>query len=377
MQSTVVKHELLVGSFVALAVALGAVWATKRTREKGLLDTQKVRFTVDHGSGLQRGSTVVVRGIEVGSIGDVELTKDHKVRVTADIAPRFAPFITADSVATVVEPPLLGSTKVSIEPGSGQPAGRDQKLDAKLESSFVARLDGLEQDVRGALKKLDTFLAKANETVEQVEAIAKQVREGKGLVSRLLNDEQLAEDVKATLTDVRAVVKSVREGDGAVALAINDPDFAKDLKQSVKDVREVTESVAQGKGTLGKLVKESELMDESTSLVKDVRGTLAKLNELNEQAKSSMAKVESLLTTTEKTVDKVSGLVSGAHDITRELAVTVKKINEGQGTIAALLNDDSIYRETRSLLKELRESVEDLREQAPINSFIGVVFSAF
>ena len=30
-----------------------------------------------------------------------------------------------------------------------------------------------------------------------------------------------------------------------------------------------------------------------------------------------------------------------------------------------------------SLDKELRESVEDLREQAPINSFIGVVFSAF
>jgi len=33
--------------------------------------------------------------------------------------------------------------------------------------------------------------------------------------------------------------------------------------------------------------------------------------------------------------------------------------------------------EARGLLKELRETVQDLREQAPINSFIGVVFSAF
>ena len=40
-------------------------------------------------------------------------------------------------------------------------------------------------------------------------------------------------------------------------------------------------------------------------------------------------------------------------------------------------SDDAIFKETRALLKELRESVEDLREQAPINSFIGVVFSAF
>ena len=35
--------------------------------------------------------------------------------------------------------------------------------------------------------------------------------------------------------------------------------------------------------------------DEGTGLLKDVRGSLAKLNELNEQAKSSMARVERLL----------------------------------------------------------------------------------
>jgi phospholipid/cholesterol/gamma-HCH transport system substrate-binding protein len=54
-----------------------------------------------------------------------------------------------------------------------------------------------------------------------------------------------------------------------------------------------------------------------------------------------------------------------------------EKVNKGQGTLSKFVNDDAIFRETKALLKEVRESVEDLREQAPINSFIGVVFSAF
>ena len=60
-----------------------------------------------------------------------------------------------------------------------------------------------------------------------------------------------------------------------------------------------------------------------------------------------------------------------------EQASILAKVDTGEGTIASLLNDPLLYRESKSLLKELRETVEDLREQAPINSFIGVVFSAF
>jgi phospholipid/cholesterol/gamma-HCH transport system substrate-binding protein len=377
VQSTVVKNELVVGSFLAVAVLLGALWATNQSREKGLLDTQKVSFTVPNGSGLQKGAPVVMRGVEVGSIGDVVLTEDHKVLVTAEIRPRFAPFVSTDALASVVEPPFLGTTKVELEPGTGAKVGVNETLKTKTQRSFLDRLEEIEVDARKTLKKVESAVDEAKSTLEEIKAVAKSAREGKGLIAQLLNDEQLATDVKTILADVREITKQIREGEGAAALAINDPDFAKDLKATVKDLREVADTIQKGEGTLGKLVKDSELFDESTSLVKDVRGTLAKLNELNEQAKTSMAKVEQLLDSTNGAVKKIEGLVGSAGDVTKELALTVKKINSGEGTVAALLNDDAVYRETKSLLKELRESVEDLREQAPINSFIGVVFSAF
>ena len=54
-----------------------------------------------------------------------------------------------------------------------------------------------------------------------------------------------------------------------------------------------------------------------------------------------------------------------------------EKLNRGKGSMAKLLNDDSIATETETLIKELRETVEDAREQAPVTSFIRAALTAF
>ena len=54
-----------------------------------------------------------------------------------------------------------------------------------------------------------------------------------------------------------------------------------------------------------------------------------------------------------------------------------RKINKGNGTVAKLVNSDSIHNETEGLIKELRDTVEDAREQAPVTSFIRAALTAF
>jgi len=53
------------------------------------------------------------------------------------------------------------------------------------------------------------------------------------------------------------------------------------------------------------------------------------------------------------------------------------KLNSGKGTIARLLNDDKLANQTDSLMSELRETLEDAREQAPVTSFIRAALTAF
>ncbi len=61
----------------------------------------------------------------------------------------------------------------------------------------------------------------------------------------------------------------------------------------------------------------------------------------------------------------------------KNLSEFSEKINKGDGTIAKLVNKDTIHQEAGDLIKELRDAVEDSREQAPVTSFIRAALSAF
>jgi len=66
------------------------------------------------------------------------------------------------------------------------------------------------------------------------------------------------------------------------------------------------------------------------------------------------------------------------------LAEVTTKINQGQGTIGRLINETDIHKNVNTtlsdaqiVLRELREGLEDFREQAPVTSFIRAALSAF
>ncbi|MDH5656894.1 MAG: MlaD family protein [Spirochaetia bacterium] len=60
------------------------------------------------------------------------------------------------------------------------------------------------------------------------------------------------------------------------------------------------------------------------------------------------------------------------------------KVNSGKGTLGMLVNDDDLHDKAHTLVndaevvvQEAREGFEDTREQAPVDSFLRVIFSAF
>ena len=65
----------------------------------------------------------------------------------------------------------------------------------------------------------------------------------------------------------------------------------------------------------------------------------------------------------------------------RETLVNLKnftaKLNSSKGTLGKFLNDDTIHNKTGKLVDDLREAVEDAREQAPVTSFIRAALTAF
>jgi len=54
-----------------------------------------------------------------------------------------------------------------------------------------------------------------------------------------------------------------------------------------------------------------------------------------------------------------------------------EKLNSGEGTIGKLLADEEMHTKTDELIKDVKETLEDAREQAPITSFIRAALTIF
>jgi phospholipid/cholesterol/gamma-HCH transport system substrate-binding protein len=54
-----------------------------------------------------------------------------------------------------------------------------------------------------------------------------------------------------------------------------------------------------------------------------------------------------------------------------------EKLNSGRGTVSRLLNDEKLANQANDLMEQLKETVEDAREQAPVTSFIRAALTAF
>jgi phospholipid/cholesterol/gamma-HCH transport system substrate-binding protein len=73
-------------------------------------------------------------------------------------------------------------------------------------------------------------------------------------------------------------------------------------------------------------------------------------------------------------IDENRPNIYGAIASIRSIA---QKIDEGRGTLGKLVNENRVHDSTENLIKEIRDAIEDTREQAPVTSFLRAALTAF
>jgi ABC-type transporter Mla subunit MlaD len=137
----------LVALVVLAAFATGAAVLVRNANGDYAGDYRLTGYFPRAGEGLQPGSEVVFRGVQVGRVSAVSLAGD-RARITVLIEPTFR--VPADAVATVEPVNLFGAEQVSL---TTPPAG----LPAAGPSSAVAAADGTESDAGPYLAPGGTF----------------------------------------------------------------------------------------------------------------------------------------------------------------------------------------------------------------------------
>ncbi len=165
----------------------------------------------------------------------------------------------------------------------------DTKLTlAKLQNTIdrVNRGDGS----AGKLLNDPELYNNLNRSVQQIEAISKDLRAGKGTAGKFLTDEAIYNDSRAAIADLRvsisklnAITDDLSAGKGTIGKLLKDEEFYNDARKTLARLNSTTEKVdlilddaRSGKGTLGKL-----LTDET--LYNNVNQTAANVNQLSSE----------------------------------------------------------------------------------------------
>jgi len=108
--------EFVVGLFLAIGIGCLAWLSIKLARNEFFArDGYEVQATFSNGSGLRRGTPVVIAGVEIGRVESVGL-QDYEAKVRFVIQPGVA--LQSDMIAAIKTKGLIGEKYIELTPGA-------------------------------------------------------------------------------------------------------------------------------------------------------------------------------------------------------------------------------------------------------------------
>lgn len=317
------SNEVKIALLAIVALALG-VWGYKFILGKNLLVQSNIYYVeYQDVDGLQKGTTVSINGVKVGSVASVELllNKAEMVKVTLDLRKEVK--IPKDAVVMLKPAGFMGGKVVELhydKPCTDNCAESGSYLQGKSLGMLAGMLgeDGLdtymEQFTTGLGSILDTL---SNELLseESNSPLAESIRDLQGTLSNL-NSATYQLDV--------VVRKSSGKIDGTID---NLYGITATLNKKSDDISGIIENAGTMTGKLAAV---------------DIDKTMEEVN-------ASIANLKSTLTQAEASMANINGLMS--------------KINNGEGTLGKLISDDELYEDLANMSYSLDSLATDFQEK--------------
>jgi phospholipid/cholesterol/gamma-HCH transport system substrate-binding protein len=265
------RDEILVGLVVTAAIivtVLGSLWLARGGLSKGYPLYAKFPW----GAGLKQGQPVLLVGVNVGYVDQVDLHQDGTLVTTLRIQKNYRVPVT--SKATVVPNGIFGDMAIAVtpsrpdprsfKPGDTIPVGPSTpgiaELTSKADSitrSVNAMTSALEhemvagggiRDLRNTIsatnRMVNDFAAVASEQSRQLTATMTSLRRATSAIDPAKVDSTIANfrtasanlatmstDLKQTSSKLDAIIAKIDSGNGSAAKLLNDPGVYNDVRQ--------------------------------------------------------------------------------------------------------------------------------------------------
>ncbi|HJK96083.1 MAG TPA: MlaD family protein [Polyangiaceae bacterium LLY-WYZ-14_1] len=334
------RIELRVGLFVLGALAIGTAFAFVIGKRSNLWQSKAgYHAYFEDVGGLRAGSPILIGGVNVGTVSEVELRDDGTIRVDLNVVRGATDLVRTDSVASIGNKGLLGDRLVAISVGRGdplEPGGEVATAQTRELAEYMSEAGGILDDVGGVAENVrratdpignEEFGQALGKTASNIQTITEAIAHGDGPIARLLDDEELAARISRTVANLEVTTR--------------------ELAAASRSARLIVDEVRTGDGSAHELLYGEQGTRLVTNLA-DVSGELA----VTLQAIRTGDGAAHELVYGEDGSQMVENLVASTAHLERILF----EVREGRGTLGAFITDPSVYEDVKRLVGDMERN---------------------
>jgi len=312
------KREIGIGLVFIVALAL-FIWGFSYLKGFNLFKEQRVLYAVyQRVSGLTKANPVSINGLKVGQVSDIYFNPDFSGEIVVEITIETEIPIPKNSVALIYSSDLMGSKAINLQLSN--------------DSLFVNNGDTLNTKVEASLKEavnqqIQPLKAKAEELIMSIDTVVTVIKQ--------IFNEQARENLTSSLASIEKTFANLESAS-----------------------YNLDEMIAAEKVRLAEIMFNLESI---TTTIRENEDNIENILTNFSSISDSLAKAE--IPQTFANINKVVGDVAGI----------IEKINNGEGSIGMLINDEGLYRDLQKSAEQLHLLMEDIR----VNPKRYVRFSLF
>ncbi|MDZ4199902.1 MAG: MlaD family protein [Kiritimatiellia bacterium] len=320
--------EATVGAFVFMVLLALGVFTIVLSRENLFRSYYRYEIQFESVIGIREGDNVLLRGVVIGKIRKVDVA-ERAVRVIASLDRPLQ--LRSDYRIEILPTSILGGRSLSIFEGSTESPSHPEG-----------------QPIVG-LPPVD-LIDEATRTVQKIQTA--------------LDEGKILQNLEETMQNVRNITDAVNRGEGTLGKLMADDSVYQDLQQIVTNLKDVSGRLAAGECSLGRLMgDQGEIYTDIQAVASNLKGVTDRLNAGEGMLGKLLAADDTMYEDLKLTASSLRGVAA--------------KLESGQGTLGRLISDDALYTDLSLMIGELRATLDDMRETAPITTFSSVLFGAF
>lgn len=261
-------------------------------------NTFRISAVFNNVNGLILGNNVRYSGINIGTVKNIVMINDSTICVDMIIEAKMLKHMKKNAVAGVGSDGLVGSMVINIVPG--------KEYSAALEPGDTIKSFN-KTSTTDMLETLNTTNDNAAKLTSDLLKITSAIKEGRGTIGMLIEDEEMASDVKqtvvnlktssanasATIRELKHIISAINYEESMASVLLSDTASANKMKSIIDNVEKsslgidsvitnlnsVVLEVKNSEGTLNYMLNDTTLVNNIDETMKNIKEGSVRLNE--------------------------------------------------------------------------------------------------